>query len=291
MVYLKKGGLERIQAQPGAIDLLLTVVISNLTKMNSTGLIKKYNSTVIDQNVPENFRDPKGHWTALTARARIIYYSKERVDPSDLSTYEDLSERKFKGRICIRSGYHNYNLALISSLKTNHGNAKTKAWLNGLKENLARKPQGNDRGQVKAIYSGLCDVSIGNTYYIGKMLDNPEQRGWANSVGIFFLNQNGRGTHMKISGGAIIKTAKNVNEAQRLLEFLIGDLAQFMYAQVNHEYPVKPGVKLSGIVKIIRFQLRRHQKRSLQKDKMSLAEIGQKRADTVKMLDEVGFDL
>ena len=240
VVYLKKGGLERIQAQPGAIDLVLTVDISNLTKINSTGLFQKYDSTVIDQNVPENFRDPNGHWTALTARARIIYYSKERVDLSDLSTYEALAEPKFKGRICIRSGYHNYNLALISSFKLSHGTAKTKAWLNGLKANLARKPHGNDRGQVKAIYSRICDVSIGNTYYTRKMLDNPEQRGWANSVGIFFPNQNDRGTHMNVSGGAIIKTAKNVNEARRLLEFLSGNLAQFMNAQVNHEYPVKP---------------------------------------------------
>ncbi len=291
VVYLKKGGLERIQAQPGAIDLVLTVDISNLTKMNSTGLFQKYDSAVIDQNVPENFRDPNGHWTALTARARIIYYSKERVDPSDLSTYEALAEPKFKGRICIRSGYHNYNLALISSLSLSHGNAKTKAWLNGLKANLARKPQGNDRGQVKAIYSGLCDVSIGNTYYMGKMLDNPEQRGWANSVGIFFPNQNDRGTHMNVSGGAIIKTAKNVNEARRLLEFLSGDLAQFMYAQVNHEYPVKPGVQLSGIVKSFGSNQEGIKNGVFKKDKMSLAEIGQKRADAVKMLDEVGFDL
>ena len=111
VVYLKKGGLERIQAQPGAIDLVLTVDISNLTKMNSTGLFQKYDSAVIDQNVPENFRDPNGHWTVLTARARIIYYSKEMVDPSDLYTYEALAEPKFKGRICIRSGNHNYNLA------------------------------------------------------------------------------------------------------------------------------------------------------------------------------------
>ena len=117
---------------------------------------------------------------------------------------------------------------MISSIIANHGSSKTKQWLNGLKTNLVRKPQGNDRAQVKAIYSGLCDIAIGNTYYMGKMLDNPDQRGWANSVGIFFPNQNDRGTHMNVSGGAIIKTAKNVNEARRLLEFLSGDLAQFM---------------------------------------------------------------
>ncbi len=278
VVYLKKVGLERIQAQPGAIDLVLTVDISNLKKMNSTGLFQKYNSAVIDQNVPENFRDPNGHWTALTARARIIYYSKERVDPSDLSTYEALAEPKFKGRICIRSGYHNYNLALISSLKISHGYAKIKTWLNGLKANLARKPQGNNREQVKAIYRGM-------------MLDNPEQRGWSNSVGIFFPNQNDRGTHMNISGGAIIKTAKNVNEARRLLEFLSGDLAKFMYAQVNHEYPVKSGVQLSGIVKSFGSNQEGIKNGVFKKDKMSLAEIGQKRADALKMLDEVGFDL
>ncbi len=148
--------------------------------MKSTGLYQKYDSAVIDQNASEKFRDPNGNWTVLTARARIIYYSKEMVDPSDLYTYEALAEPKFKGRICIRSEYHNYNLSLISSIKISHGNAKTKTWLNGLKANIARKPQGNDRGQVKTINSGICDVSIGNTYHMGKMLDNPEQRRWAN---------------------------------------------------------------------------------------------------------------
>ncbi|HJM07624.1 MAG: extracellular solute-binding protein [SAR324 cluster bacterium] len=291
VVYMKKGGLERIKAQPGAIDVVLTVDISNLTKMNSADLFQQYESRIVDKNVPKHFRGPNGKWTALTARARIIYHSRERVKPSDLSTYEALSDPKFKGRVCIRSGYHNYNLALISSVIITHGPSKAKKWLKGLKANLARKPQGNDRGQVKAIYSGLCDVSIGNTYYMGKMLDNPDQRGWANSVGIFFPNQNDRGTHMNVSGGAIIKTAKNVEEARKLLEFLSSDLAQFMYAQVNHEYPVNSDIQLSSIVRSFGSKQEGIKKGVFKKDRMDLSQIGSKRPEAVKLLDEVGFDL
>ena len=291
VVYLKKGGLERIKAQPGAIDIVLTVDISNLIAMNNEGLFQRYNSRIVDSNVPSSFRDPDGKWTALTARARIIYHSRERVKPSELSTYEALSDSKWKGRICIRSGYHKYNVALISSIIANHGSSKTKQWLSDLKANLARKPQGNDRAQVKAIYSGLCDIAIGNTYYMGKMLDNPDQRGWANSAGIFFPNQKDRGTHMNVSGGAIIKTARNVNQGVELLEFLSSDLAQFMYAQVNHEYPVKSGTQLSSIVKSFGSKQEGIKKGVFKKDSMGLSKIGNLRKEVIKILDQVGFDL
>ena len=291
VVYLKKGGLERIKAQPGAIDIVLTVDISNLIAMNNERLFQRYNSRIVDSNVPSPFRDPDGKWTALTARARIIYHSRERVKPSELSTYEALSDSKWKGRICIRSGYHKYNVALISSIIANHGSSKTKQWLNGLKTNLVRKPQGNDRAQVKAIYSGLCDIAIGNTYYMGKMLDNPDQRGWANSAGIFFPNQKDRGTHMNVSGGAIIKTARNVNQAVELLEFLSSDLAQFMYAQVNHEYPVKSGTQLSSIVKSFGSKQEGIKKGVFKKDSMGLSKIGNLRKEAINILDQVGFDL
>ena len=290
VVYLKKGSLERLKQQPGAVDALLTVDISNLTAIAEAGLFQPVNSSVINKNVPSNYRDPKGLWSALTARGRVIYYSKDRVKLSELSTYEALADAKFAKRICTRSGYHKYNVALISSMIAEHGVDAAKKWLQGLKNNLARKPQGNDRGQVKAIYQGQCDVAIGNTYYMGKMLERDDQREWAASVGIFFPNQNDRGTHMNVSGGAVTRDAVNKNEAVRLLEFLSGDLAQYMYAQVNHEYPVKEGVSYSGIVSSFGSSQEGVKKGIFKQDKRNLSEIGSYRKKAIQILDEVNYD-
>ena len=290
VVFLKKGSLERLKQQPGYVDAVLTVDISNLTAMADAGLFQPINSRVVEKNVPKNYRDTNGFWTALTARARVIYYSKSRVKISELSDYEDLSDSRFYGRVCTRSGYHKYNVALFSSMIAEHGITKAKKWLQGLKNNLARKPQGNDRGQVRAIFQGQCDVSLGNTYYMGKMLENKDQRGWAASVGIFFPNQNNRGTHMNVSGGAITKAAKNNNEAVRLLEFLSGDLSQYMYSQVNHEYPVKSGVQYSGIVKSFGSGQDGVEKGVFRQDKRSMTEIGSFRKQAIQLLNDVNYD-
>jgi len=290
VVYLKKGSLERLKQQPGSVDTLLTVDISNLTAIADAGLFQPINSNVIEQNVPGNYRDPKGLWTALTARARVIYYSKERIKVGELSTYEALGESGNNQRVCTRSGYHKYNVALISSMIAEHGAAKAKTWLQGLKNNRGRKPSGNDRGQVKAIYQGQCDVALGNTYYMGKMLEREDQRAWAASVGIYFPNQGDRGTHMNISGGAVTKAAKNKAEAVKLLEFLSGNLAQYMYAQVNHEYPVKSGIQYSGIVQGFGGGQDGVKKGVFKQDQRNLAEIGSHRKKAIKILDEVDFD-
>lgn len=290
VVYLKKGSLERLKQQPGAVDALLTVDIANLTAIADAGLFQPINSSVINKNVPSKYRNPDGLWTALTARARVIYYSRERVKLNELSTYKALADAKFANRICTRSGYNKYNVALISSMIAEHGVAEAKKWLQGLKNNLARKPQGNDRGQVKAIYQGQCDVAIGNTYYMVKMLERDDQRPWAASVGIFFPNQNNRGTHMNVSGGAVTKSAVNKKEAVRLLEFLSGDLAQFMYAQVNHEYPVKSGVQYSGIVKSFGSGQEGVKKGVFKQDNRNLSEIGSYRKKAIQILDEVNYD-
>ncbi len=200
VVYLKKGMIERLKARPGEADLILVKDIANLSAIAGADLLQPYQSAVIDKNIPAPWRDDKHLWTGLTMRARVMYYSKERVDPASLSTYMSLADEKYKGKICIRSGYHNYNVALISAMVAENGAAKTKEWLEGLKANLARKPQGNDRAQVRAVSSGECDIAIGNTYYMGKMLENPDQREWAAAVGIFFPNQKTTGTHVNITG-------------------------------------------------------------------------------------------
>jgi len=157
-------------------------------------------SDVIDAVIPSKFRDPDGNWFGLTSRARVLYASKDRVADGEITTYEDLADPKWEGRICTRSGTHAYNLALVSGMIAKHGEEETKDWLEAVKGNLARKPQGNDRAQVKAIWSGECDVSLGNTYYMGLMLDDEEQTEWANSVRIEFPVFGGGGTHVNLSG-------------------------------------------------------------------------------------------
>ena len=290
VVYLKKGSLERLKQQLGSVDAILTLDIANLTAIAAAGLFQPIKSRIIENNVPANYRDPHGLWTALTARARVIYYSKDRIKTRDLDTYEKLADPEIKGRLCMRSGYHKYNVALISSMIAKHGKSAAKNQLQSLKNNLARKPQGNDRGQVKAIFQGQCDVALGNTYYMGKMLEREDQRAWAAAVGIFFPNQKNRVTHMNVSGGAITKYAKNKAEAVKLLEFLSGDLAQYMYAQVNHEYPVKSGIQYSGIVQGFGGGQDGVKKGVFKHDQRNLAEIGSHRKKAIKILDEVDFD-
>ncbi len=290
VAYLKKGMLERLKARPGEADLILTKDIANLAAITDAGLLQPYNSQIIDANIPAPWRDKDHMWTGLTQRARIFYYSKERVDPKSLTTYMSLADKKYEKKICIRSGYHNYNVALISAMIAENGEAKTKAWLEGVKNNLARKPQGNDRAQIRAISAGECDIAIGNTYYMGKMLENPDQREWAAAVGIFFPNQDGSGAHVNITGGGITKAAKNKENAVKLLEFLTGNLAQTMYSQVNHEYPLKEGVGLSGIVKSFGSAQEGITKGQFKADMLPMDDIAAQRKTALKILDEVKFD-
>jgi iron(III) transport system substrate-binding protein len=219
-------------------------------------------------------------WYGLTTRARIVYASRERVKPSDLSTYEDLADSKWKGRICIRSSQHVYNVALLASLVAHHGEEKAEEWVNGLKANLARKPQGNDRAQVKAIFAGECDISLGNSYYMGKMLTNKKQIAWAESIFPFFPNQEGRGTHLNVSGAGVTKYAGRKGNAVKLLEFLSDDLAQKMYAEQNFEYPVNPGVSWSGLVESWgRFKA----------DELDMMRIAKNRAKAIRIFDRAGI--
>ncbi len=290
VAYLKKGMLERLKARPGEADLILTKDIANLAAITDAGLLQPYSSQIIDNNIPASWRDKKHLWTGLTMRARVFYYSKKRVKPESLSTYMSLADKKYAGKICIRSGYHNYNVALVSAMVANHGQEKAKTWLQGVKNNLARKPQGNDRAQIRAVSSGECDIAIGNTYYMGKMLETPEQREWAAAVGIFFPNQKQNGTHVNITGGGITKAAKNKENALKLLEFLTGDLAQTMYSQVNHEYPLKKGIGLSGIVKSFGSGQEGIKKGVFKADTLPMDKIAAERKTALKLLDEVKFD-
>ncbi|WP_435231709.1 Fe(3+) ABC transporter substrate-binding protein [Pseudopelagicola sp. nBUS_20] len=283
VAYLAKGMIERLQSEGdrSPADILLTVDISRLAAVVDKKLTQPVESVVLDTNVPEQYKDPDGHWYGLTTRARIVYASKDRVAEGDITTYEDLASPKWAGRICTRSGTHAYNVALTSAMVENHGEAGAKAWLEGVKANLARRPQGNDRAQVKAIWAGECDVAVGNTYYMGKMLADEEQKAWANSVNVLFPTFENGGTHVNISGVAMTKSAPNRDNALKLMEFLTSPLAQEIYAKANYEYPIAPGTSPDPLVAGWG---------SFTADKVNLMTLASHRAMALRITEEVDFD-
>jgi len=283
IVYLRKGMIERMKAEGkrSPADVVLTVDISRLSALVEAGLTQKVVSETLSTNVPEKYRDPAGHWFGLTTRARIIYVSKERVRTGEIKSYEDLADPKWRGKVCTRSGLNAYNLALTSAIIHHHGEDYAKKWLDGFKQNLARKPQGNDRAQVKAIWAGECDLSIGNTYYMGKMLKDPEQADWAKSVNIVFPTFEGGGTHVNVSGIGMAKFSPNKENALALMEFLSSGEAQEIYATANFEYPIAPGTKVDDLVKSWG---------SFNADNVNLMTIAKLRKKALKLTEIVDFD-
>jgi iron(III) transport system substrate-binding protein len=287
-VYAKKGMLERLRSEGrnSPADLVFTVDIGRLTDTVNAGLTQTVQSSALSKNIPESFRDPDGHWFGLTSRARIIATSIARVKHGEISTYEELADPKWKGRICTRSGRHPYMVALIASVIVAHGIDVAKNWLQGVKDNLARKPQGNDRAQVKAIHSGLCDVALINHYYIAKMLADPEQVQWAESVRVVFPNQEGRGTHMNVSGVALTKHSPNKEHAIKLMEFLSSAKGQILYAEKIGEYPVSNDIgKTLGFHNPLLASWG-----PFAQDAALLVDIANNRAAAIRLADQVGYD-
>ncbi len=283
VVFAKDGLAERLEREGrnSPADLVMTTDISRINELVERDLVQAVDNDVLEQNIPANLRHPDGKWFALTTRARLIFTSIDRVEEGEITTYEDLADPKWNDRICTRSGKHPYNIALISSMIAHHGEEKTEEWLRGVKDNLARKPQGGDRDQIKAIAEGVCDVAIGNSYYYGNMLADDNQRPAAEAVRLVFPNAGDRGTHINISGAALTKSAPNQQEAIKLLEFLSRDKAQQIYAEANTEYPANPAVKPSGIVA---------EWGEINPDSLSLQEIAENRNAAVKMVDRVDYD-
>jgi iron(III) transport system substrate-binding protein len=249
-VYAPKGLAARLKAEGERTeaDLVLTVDISRIKELADTGLLAPLASDILNKNVPSYLRDANDRWTALSLRARIIAVSKERVGKQAITTIEDLASPKWQGRVCSRKGSHVYNRAVLASLIAHNGEEAAKNWTLGLVDNLARRPQGNDRAQAKAIYSGQCDVALMNTYYYGKMKfakDKPEQQKWADSIEIAFFNQDGRGQHVNISAAGITQGSKRKELARAFLEWVTSEEAQQIYTKVNFEYPVNPNAQLS----------------------------------------------
>lgn len=282
-VFLEEGMLERLKAEGdrSPADLVFTVDISRLTEIEEAGLTQPVESAVLIDNIPAEMRDDDNHWFGVTARARLIYASKERVEEGEVTTYEDLASDKWQGRICTRPGAHSYTLGLIGAMIAHHGEEATREWLQGLKQNLARKPQGNDRAQVKAIWAGECDISLGNNYYMAAMLGDPEQKEWAESVNVVFPEFEDGGTHMNISGMAMTKAAPHREAAVELMEFLASPEGQEIYADINSEYPVLASVEPSDLVKSWG---------EMKRDELPLTDIAANRAAALRLVEEVGFD-
>ncbi|QIR15541.1 Fe(3+) ABC transporter substrate-binding protein [Shewanella aestuarii] len=283
LVFAKDGIAERM-AREGRLspaDVVLTSDFSRLMELVDKQLVAPVNNEVINTNIPELYRSPQNDWYALTMRVRNVYSSKERTGKIDID-YEDLAKPEYKGKICTRSGKHPYNVALVASMIAHHGQAETKTWLEGVKANLARKPQGNDRDQVLAVKEGMCDVAIGNSYYYGNMMMDQKQKSWAEAVYINFPNQANRGSHINVSGMALAKFAPNKDNAIKLMAFLTSDVAQKAYAEVNMEYPVKADVKPSAMVASWG---------DFKADSLPIYKLAENHQAAVKLLDEVKFDL
>lgn len=282
-VYARKGMLERLRNEgPNSpADLVFTVDIGRLSDIKNAGLTQRVISETINGNIPPGVRDPANHWFGLTARARILVSAKGRVRPGEITRYEDLAEPKWKGRVCSRSGKHAYNVALTASMMHRHGAEAAQQWLAGVKANLAGTPRGNDRAQVKAIKEGRCDVAVINHYYLHKMANNEKQKAWAEAVNVVFPNQDDRGAHMNISGMAMTKHAPNRDNALKLMEFLAGDRAQKMYAEVNGEYPVNENIDIGDYLKSLG---------AFKRDTLALSLVAANRAEASKMADRVGYN-
>jgi iron(III) transport system substrate-binding protein len=283
VAYLRKGMIERMKAEGkrSPADVVLTVDISRLAAVVEANLTQPVLNKTLEKNIPTIYRDPDNHWFGLTTRARIIYASKDKVSDGEVTTYENLADPKWKGRICTRSGTNAYTVALTSAIIHHHGAEKAEEWLRSVKNNLARKPQGNDRAQVKAIWAGECDIAIGNTYYMGKMLKDPEQKAWADSVRIVFPVFENGGTHVNISGIALAKHSPNKENAVKLMEFLSSPEAQKIYAFANFEYPIAPNAEPAELVK---------NWGTFTPDDVNLMDLAKLRSTALKLTEIVDFD-
>ncbi len=263
-------------------DLLITTDAGRLHRAKSARVTQGFGSPILDAVIPASFRDPEGHWYGLSLRARPIMYVNGRVDPGQLSTYEALAEPAWKKRICIRSSGNIYNQSLVASMIASDGTEATEAWARGLVENFARPPRGGDRDQIKAAAAGLCDIAIANTYYLAGMLQSKDagQREAAGKLAVFWPNQQGRGTHVNVSGVALTGSARHKQNAIRLVEFLVSKESQQWYARVNGEYPVRRDVPVFDILRAWG---------DFKMDTVNLSRLGELNPQALRLMDRAGW--
>ena len=263
-------------------DILLTVDAGRLHRAKEAGVLQSINSKTINKNVPSEMRDPDGFWYGLTVRARVIVYAKDRINSNELSTYEDLANAKWKGKIAIRSSGNIYNQSLMASLIEANGSRRALRWAIGIRKNMARAPRGNDRDQVRAVAAGLADIAVVNTYYLGILANSKEKkdRDVFNKVSVFFPNQNNRGTHINISGAGIAKYSKNKSDAIKFIEFLTSPEAQETFGKVNYEYPLFIENNKSDLLKSWG---------TFKADKQNLSILGIRNSEAVKLFDRADW--
>lgn len=265
-----------------AADLLLTVDVGRLLRAKEADLLQPVTSPVLSEQIPAQYRDSEGYWFGISLRSRVVVYDPARVNPAELSTYEALADPKWRGKICVRSSSNIYNQSLTAAMISHLGVAATEEWARGLVANLARNPQGGDRDQISAVAIGQCQLAIVNTYYLAGMLQSQvgNDRKTAQSVAVFWPNQNDRGAHINISGAGVTKSAKNREEAVKLLEFLVSEEAQAWYAEANNEYPVRKGIAPSETLRSWG---------EYRADTLPLEQLGIHNAEAVRVMDRAGW--
>jgi iron(III) transport system substrate-binding protein len=283
-IFVKDGLAERVAAEgaQSPADVLMTVDFGNLLDLTEKGLTQGVQSAVLDQAVPANLRGAKGEWFALSLRARVMYASKALGLKA--ATYEGLADPKCKGKVCIRSGQHPYNTAMIAAYIAHHGEAATETWLRGVKANLARAATGGDREVARDILGAICDIGVGNSYYVGLMRSGaggPEQVKWGQAIDVVLPTFEKGGTQVNLSGASVAKHAPHRADAIRLMEYLVSDAAQKMYAEVNYEYPVKASATVHPLIAALG---------PLKVDALPIADIVKHRAAASRLVDQVGFD-
>ncbi len=283
-LFVKDGLAERVAAEgeSSPADILMAVDIGNMVDLVEAGVTQPIKSEALEAAIPSQLRDAEGNWFAMSMRARVLYVAKD-LDIKTF-TYEQLAAPEYKGKVCIRSGQHPYNTALFAAYLAKHGEAKTEAFLTALKANLARTAGGGDRDIARDILGDICDLGPANSYYVGLMRSGtggPEQVEWGDAINVVLPTFEGGGTHVNISGAAVAKNAPNKDAAVKLLEFLVSDEGQQLYAHANYEYPVKPGVAADEIIAGLG---------PLNIDPMHLSEIAKHRKQASELVDKVGFD-
>jgi iron(III) transport system substrate-binding protein len=283
-IFVKDGLPERLAAEgtKSPADVLMAVDFGNLADLVEKGLTQPVRSAELERAVPAHLRGKRGEWFALSLRARVVYAEKD-LGVSAM-TYEQLADPKWKGKICSRSGQHPYNTALVAAYIAHHGEARAEAWLRGLKGNLARKATGGDRDVARDILGGICDLGVGNSYYVGLMRSGrggPEQEKWGAAIKVILPKFEDGGTHVNVSGAAVAKHAPNRDAAVRFLEFLVSPEAQGIYAEANFEFPVRQGATVHPIIAALG---------TLETDPVLLADIARHRQTASKLIDKVGFD-
>ena len=276
--------IERIRSEGdnSPADVFITADAGRLWRADEAGLLDPVDSDALEAAVPASLRHPEGEWFGLTRRVRAIVYNEDAVDPSELSTYRDLADDRWEGRVCIRSSGNIYNQSLVASIIENEGVEAAEAWATGLVENLARPPQGGDTDQIRAVAAGECDVAVVNHYYLARLeaSEDPADREVADAVGIFFPDQDGRGAHVNISGAGVVAGAPHRDNAIRFLEFLATPEAQEVFALGNNEYPVVEGVPLSDVLAGFG---------EFETDDVNVASYGENNPEAVRLMDRAGW--